>query len=158
MQSPRPRRISPSTGCAPAANLDPAAFPQHFGSSASAGVFQSSVFRGRQFRATATAAISSELCMLRSAPVSQPAHGHKSRLTDHVRVENPYFQYFCGEAVFRHELPFDRSSLTRCPNACSRPLKLCRRQCRRRDAQLRSTTSSRKCTVRSDSVKLHDMR
>src|SRR5262249_36503347 len=28
-------------------------------------------------------------------------------------VENPYFQYFCGEMVFRHELPFDRSSLTR---------------------------------------------
>jgi IS5 family transposase len=28
-------------------------------------------------------------------------------------VENPYFQYFCGEQVFRHELVFDRSSLTR---------------------------------------------
>jgi len=28
-------------------------------------------------------------------------------------VENPYFQYFCGEVVFRHELPFNRSSLTR---------------------------------------------
>ena len=28
-------------------------------------------------------------------------------------VENPYFQFFCGEAVFRHELLFDRSSLTR---------------------------------------------
>lgn len=28
-------------------------------------------------------------------------------------VENPYFQYFCGEVVFRHELPFDCSSLTR---------------------------------------------
>src|ERR1035437_10287999 len=28
-------------------------------------------------------------------------------------VENPYFQYFCGELVFRHEAPFDRSSLTR---------------------------------------------
>src|SRR3546814_18082694 len=28
-------------------------------------------------------------------------------------IENPYYQYFCGEAVFRHELPFDRSSLTR---------------------------------------------
>src|SRR5260370_9818489 len=28
-------------------------------------------------------------------------------------VENPYFQYFCGEQVFRHELAFDRSSLTR---------------------------------------------
>jgi transposase, IS5 family len=28
-------------------------------------------------------------------------------------VENPYFQFFCGEAFFLHELPFDRSSLTR---------------------------------------------
>src|SRR5262249_58920138 len=28
-------------------------------------------------------------------------------------VENPYYQYFCGEMVFRHALPFDRSSLTR---------------------------------------------
>jgi transposase, IS5 family len=27
-------------------------------------------------------------------------------------VENPHF-HFCGEVVFRHELPFDRSSLTR---------------------------------------------
>ena len=32
-------------------------------------------------------------------------------------VENPYFQYFCGEVVFRHELPFDRSSLTPSPAA-----------------------------------------
>jgi IS5 family transposase len=28
-------------------------------------------------------------------------------------VENPYFQYFCGEVVFQHAAPFDRSSLTR---------------------------------------------
>lgn len=28
-------------------------------------------------------------------------------------IENPYFQYFCGEQVFRHALRFDRSSLTR---------------------------------------------
>jgi transposase, IS5 family len=28
-------------------------------------------------------------------------------------VENPYFQYFCGEVFFCHELTFDRSSLTR---------------------------------------------
>lgn len=28
-------------------------------------------------------------------------------------VENPHFQYFCGEVVFRHDLPFGRSSLTR---------------------------------------------
>jgi transposase, IS5 family len=28
-------------------------------------------------------------------------------------LENPYFQYFCGEEHFQHELPFDRSSMTR---------------------------------------------
>ena len=28
-------------------------------------------------------------------------------------VENPYFQYFCGEEFFQHRLPFDRSSITR---------------------------------------------
>ena len=28
-------------------------------------------------------------------------------------VENPYFQAFCGEEFFRHELPIDRSSMTR---------------------------------------------
>jgi len=27
-------------------------------------------------------------------------------------VENPYYQYFCGELYFRHELPMDRSSMT----------------------------------------------
>ena len=28
-------------------------------------------------------------------------------------VENPYFQYFCGEEFFQHKAPFDRSSMTR---------------------------------------------
>lgn len=28
-------------------------------------------------------------------------------------LENPYFQSFCGEITFQHELPFDRSSMTR---------------------------------------------
>ena len=28
-------------------------------------------------------------------------------------IENPYYQHFCGEQVFRHDLPFDRSSLSR---------------------------------------------
>lgn len=28
-------------------------------------------------------------------------------------IENPYFQYFCGEQVLRHEPRLDRSSLTR---------------------------------------------
>ena len=26
-------------------------------------------------------------------------------------VENPYFQFFCGETFFRYDLPFDRSSM-----------------------------------------------
>src|ERR1700733_11612012 len=42
---------------------------------------------------------------------------HMHNLSDELLcdrwVENPYFQYFCGEEVFRHELRFDRSSLTR---------------------------------------------
>ena len=28
-------------------------------------------------------------------------------------VENPYYQFFCGEEFFQHRLVFDRSSLTR---------------------------------------------
>lgn len=28
-------------------------------------------------------------------------------------VENPYMQFFCGEEFFQHQLPFDRSSMTR---------------------------------------------
>src|SRR5438132_754292 len=28
-------------------------------------------------------------------------------------IENPYYQYFCGELSFCHQLPFDRSSITR---------------------------------------------
>jgi IS5 family transposase len=28
-------------------------------------------------------------------------------------VENPYYQYFCGEEFFQHKPPFDRSSMTR---------------------------------------------
>src|ERR1700721_1405724 len=31
-------------------------------------------------------------------------------------VENPYYQYFCGEEFFRHRLVFDRSSMTRWRN------------------------------------------
>ncbi|MEQ1956525.1 IS5 family transposase [Mesorhizobium sp. CN2-181] len=42
---------------------------------------------------------------------------HTFDLSDEVLcarwVENPYFQYLTGEEFFRHELPFDRSSMTR---------------------------------------------
>lgn len=42
---------------------------------------------------------------------------HMHRLTDAALaerwLENPYFQHFCGEAVFRHARPFGRSSLSR---------------------------------------------
>jgi IS5 family transposase len=42
---------------------------------------------------------------------------HMHSLSDEVLcarwLENPYYQYFCGEQAFRHELPFERTSLTR---------------------------------------------
>src|SRR5581483_3223886 len=42
---------------------------------------------------------------------------HTYDLSDEVLcerwVENPYYQYFCGEEFFQHRLAFDRSSLTR---------------------------------------------
>ena len=42
---------------------------------------------------------------------------HMHDLSDEVLcerwVENPYYQYFCGEEFFQHRLVFDRSSLTR---------------------------------------------
>jgi IS5 family transposase len=28
-------------------------------------------------------------------------------------IENPYYQYFCGEKVFRHDFPIDRSSMSK---------------------------------------------
>ena len=45
---------------------------------------------------------------------------HTYDLSDEVLcerwVENPYYQFFCGEEFFQHRLPFDRSSLTRWRN------------------------------------------
>lgn len=42
---------------------------------------------------------------------------HTYDLSDEVLceqwVENPHYQYFCGEEFFQHRLVFDRSSLTR---------------------------------------------
>ena len=42
---------------------------------------------------------------------------HMHDLSDEVLherwIENPYYQYFCGEEFFQHRAPFDRSSLTR---------------------------------------------
>lgn len=42
---------------------------------------------------------------------------HTLDLSDEVLcerwVENPYYQYLCGEEFFRHTLPFERSSMTR---------------------------------------------
>jgi IS5 family transposase len=50
-------------------------------------------------------------------------------------IENPYFQFFCGEEFFQHRLPFDRSSLTRW------------RQ-RMGDAKLRALIHERRCSRR----------
>ena len=45
---------------------------------------------------------------------------HTYNLSDEVVcelwIENPYYQYFCGEEFFQHRLPFDRSSMTRWRN------------------------------------------
>jgi transposase, IS5 family len=45
---------------------------------------------------------------------------HTFNLSDDVVcaqwVENPYYQYFCGEEFFQHALPLDRSSITRWRN------------------------------------------
>ena len=45
---------------------------------------------------------------------------HSYDLSDEVLcerwVENPYYQYFCGEEFFQHRLVFDRSSMTRWRN------------------------------------------
>jgi Transposase domain (DUF772) len=45
---------------------------------------------------------------------------HTYNLSDEVVcelwIENPYYQYFCGEEFFRHRLPLDRSSMTRWRN------------------------------------------
>src|ERR1700740_543990 len=42
---------------------------------------------------------------------------HMHNLSDEVLcarwLENPYYQYFCGEQSFCHKLPFDRSAMTR---------------------------------------------
>src|ERR1700694_1537238 len=42
---------------------------------------------------------------------------HMHDLSDEVLcdrwIESPYFQFFCGEEFFQHQLVFDRSSLTR---------------------------------------------
>src|SRR5262249_23138911 len=43
----------------------------------------------------------------------KPMHNLSDQAPCERWVENSYFQYFRGEVVFRHELPFDRSSLTR---------------------------------------------
>jgi IS5 family transposase len=58
-----------------------------------------------------------------SAAVANAADGgsgvlkHSFNLSDEVLcerwVENPYYQLFCGEEFFRHDLPFERTSMTR---------------------------------------------
>jgi hypothetical protein len=59
----------------------------------------------------------------RPAAAADPSDGGtgdpeaRANLSDEVLcarwVENPYYQYFCGEEFFQHRLTFDRSSLTR---------------------------------------------
>ena len=45
--------------------------------------------------------------------ILKPMHDRSDEVLCERWVENPYDQLFCGEEVFQHKLPFDRSSLTR---------------------------------------------
>src|SRR2546423_10230779 len=58
---------------------------------------------------------------------------HTYNLSDEVVceqwIENPYYQYFCGEEFFQHRLPLDRSSMTNWRNRMERSG--CKRCCRR---------------------------
>ncbi len=44
--------------------------------------------------------------------ILKPMHDLSDEALCESSIENPYFQLFCGEELFRHEPPFDRSSLT----------------------------------------------
>jgi len=59
---------------------------------------------------------------------------HTYNLSDEVVcelwIENPYYQYFCGEEFFQHRLPLDRSSMTHWLQPHGRGA-ACRRCCRR---------------------------
>src|SRR3546814_17678250 len=50
-------------------------------------------------------------------------------------VENPYFQFFCGEQFFRHKLVFDRSSMTRWRGRIGAEQQIGRASCRERVCQ-----------------------
>jgi IS5 family transposase len=67
----------------------------------------------------------SSVCQAGSGPPGLPTRlvaglfilKHMHNLSDEVLcarwIENPYYQYFCGELSFCRRLPFDRSSMTR---------------------------------------------
>jgi Transposase domain (DUF772) len=74
---------------------------------------------------------------------------HMHNLSDEVlcarSLENPYYQFFCGELSFCHGLPFDRSSLTHWRlRLGEEPLRWFRRacRCRTRPGHWRRPTSS----------------
>jgi transposase, IS5 family len=72
---------------------------------------------------------------------------HTYDLSDEVLcerwVENPYYQYFCGEEFFQHRLVFDRSSLTRWRNRMGEErLQSSRRACRLPPGPRRSSRPS----------------
>ncbi|GAU86865.1 mobile element protein [Bosea sp. BIWAKO-01] len=84
----------------------------------------------------------------RSLPSTMPWSGWRGRLTgaswsgpsahnpsDEALcerwVQNPYFQFYCGEEFFQHELTFERSSLTRWRQRIGKEQSAGRRQDRR---------------------------
>ena len=75
---------------------------------------------------------------------------HMHNLSDEVlcarSLENPYYQFFCGELSFCHGLPFDRSSLTHWRlRLGEEPLRWFRRSCRCRAVLAASDKCARAC-------------
>lgn len=52
------------------------------------------------------------VCLMAGLMILKHMHGLSDEALCARWLENPYFQYFCGEETFCHEMPFDRSSLT----------------------------------------------
>src|SRR6266436_1897592 len=69
----------------------------------------------RSFGGEVEASSTPTICRLpdsRRHQLSAIAHNLSDEVVCEQWVENPYYQYFCGEEFFQHRLPLDRSSMT----------------------------------------------
>jgi len=55
----------------------------------------------------------SKICQSSARAILKSAHNLSDEMLCERWVENPYYQFFCGEEFFQHRLPFEHSSMTR---------------------------------------------